>query len=132
MHIYINVFRLFKNSGHSRRSVSNLAWNNTISERQPCARVLCTLLHAVFSPQTVPRTPHDPNLDPWAKTTWTVLDCLCRHHYCRPKVFLHTHTHTNIYMYVYIYTEDFVMITNVIIFWIYSGRVFRAKSALII
>jgi len=67
-HIY--AFCLFKNSGHSRRSVSNLAWNNTISERRrvlyssPCSSLLW------------PQTPY-PNLDPPAKMTMTVPDDSC-------------------------------------------------------
>jgi len=128
MCIYINVFRLFKNSGHSRRSVSNLAWNNTISERQPCARVLNT------SPCGLP-SPDRASYTPWSKSRSfgeNDNDGSGRLVPPPPPPSEGFSTFIYIYMYVYIYTKDFAIITNTIIFWICSGRVFRAKSALII
>ncbi|CAI6347550.1 unnamed protein product [Macrosiphum euphorbiae] len=49
-HIY--AFCLFKNSGHSRRSVSNLAWNNTISE----CLVYFPLFFALLAPNTLSKS----------------------------------------------------------------------------
>lgn len=95
VHIYIYAFCLFKNSGHSRRSVSNLAWNNTISERQWRVCASCT---SPCSSLPWPQTPY-PNLDPPAKMTMTVPDELWRCRCCYRSV-------------VFLYIQDFAIITH--------------------